>query len=197
MKELVRGAKVKAMIGLLFLFCLAMPVASAYAQDFHFTITSDQRGGADAKPPLFSRTLQAINNMVGGPGAFHVSVGDIDYAATNPSNRALIDANFGSNCVWYGVVGNHDAESPATDMLWLRDEYNNGNSVRTPLKNFTNQNGPTGSAETTYSWDYGNAHFVVLNCYWTGGTGTNSDCNNGTISDGSGDIRKALNDCWR
>lgn len=62
-----KEAKAKTAIGLLCLFCLAMPVASAYAQDFHFTITSDQRGGTNAVPPYYSRTLQAINNIVGGP----------------------------------------------------------------------------------------------------------------------------------
>jgi hypothetical protein len=182
MKRFLITAEVKVIVGLLCLCSLAMPIASAYAESFHFTITSDQRGGADAKPPLFSRTLQAINNMVGGPGAFHVSVGDIDYAATNPSNRALIDANFGSNCVWYGVVGNHDAES-AADMTWLREEYNTGhNFVRTPLQNLISRPGPTGSVETTYSWDYGNAHFVVLNCYWDGPNTTDANVNGGKIT---------------
>jgi len=49
------------------------------------------------------------------------------------------------------------------------------NSVRTPLKNFTNQDGPAGSVETTFSWDYGNVHFISLNQYWNGGTAAGSD----------------------
>jgi hypothetical protein len=60
------------------------------------------------------------------------------------------------------------------------------------LKTFTDHNGPNGTSETTYSWDYGNAHFIVLNVYWNGRTGTNSDCNNGSILDGTGDITLAL-----
>jgi hypothetical protein len=175
--------------------------APAYAESFHFTITSDQRGGSNAVESgvYFSRTLQAINREVNGPGAFHVSVGDIDYAATNPSNRALIDANFGSNFPWFGVVGNHDAESPSTDMVWLRNEYNNGNnSGRTPLHDIfppTNP-GPDGSVETTYSWDYTNAHFIVLNCYWNGESDDPDDDSDNGLSHGddSGDITPQLLD---
>ena len=174
MKRLLTTAKVKVIVGLLCLCILAMLVASAYAESFHFTITSDQRADASTTA-ITGRVFQSINNIVGGPGAFHVSAGDIDYGSTSPSNRALIDTYFGPDFLWYGVVGNHDAESPTTDMVWLRNEYNNGNGVRTPLKNFTNQNGPAGSVETTYSWDYGNAHFIVLNVYWNGGTATGSD----------------------
>ncbi|MGD0786120.1 MAG: metallophosphoesterase, partial [Sedimentisphaerales bacterium] len=193
MKKLSITVKVKAITGLLCLLGLAMLVASANAQPFHFTITSDQRGGTDAMQPFGSRTFQAIKDKVGGPGAFHVLCGDIDYAATNPSNRTLIDTYFGSNFPCYGVVGNHDAESPTTDMQWLRDEYNNGHSVRTPLQTLINRPGPTGSVETTYSWDYGNAHFIVLNCYWDGNTIANSDSDHGLIhGDASGDIKPAL-----
>ena len=140
----------------------------ARAGDFRFTVTADPRGLHAA----FADTLQAINTQVGGPGAFHVTVGDLD--DTIPENRAQVDAKFGAGALWYPVVGNHETET-AADMTWLRSEYANGNGVRTPLKNFTNQNGPAGTVETTYSWDYGGAHFVVLNEYWNGGTAAGSD----------------------
>ena len=105
-----------------------------------------------------------------------------------------VDQYFGANFPWFGVVGNHDAETSNPDVLWLRNEYNNGNNVRTPLKNiFTTRDGPVGSKETTYSWDYGNAHFIVLNCYWDGTTGANADSdNNLSHGDDSGDIKPAL-----
>lgn len=134
---------------------------------FHFTVTADMRGFHTD----FGNLLQAINDGP-GPGAFHISVGDIDN--TIPENRAVIDNKFGSTFLWYPIIGNHEEES-ADDMVWLRDEYNNGNSLRTALKNFTNQDGPTGTAETTYTWNYGRAHFVVLNEYWNGGTAAGSD----------------------
>ena len=74
-------------------------------------------------------------------------------------------------------------------MNWLRNEYNNGNAVRTPLKNYTNQDRPTGSVETTYSWDHGNAYFIALNQYWDGGTAVGSDA--GT----DGDVVTELYNC--
>ena len=145
-------------------------VGSAGGEPFRFTVTADPR----AQHAKFADTLAAINTLVGGPGAFHVSPGDID--GTVPENRAVIDTHFGADALWYPGVGNHEAET-AADMTWIRDEYNNGNGVRTPLKNFTNQDGPLTSKETTYSWDYGNAHFVQLNEYWDGGSdvGANGD----------------------
>jgi len=141
----------------------------ALAVDFHFTVTADPRGNHTA----FADTLGAINTKVAGPGGFHVTVGDID--ETIPENRAQIDAKFGTSSVWYPGIGNHEAETP-DDMTWMRAEYNTGNGgARTPLKNSTNQNGPAGSVETTYSWNYGGAHFVMLNEYWNGLTGAGSD----------------------
>ncbi len=138
------------------------------ADPWHFTVTADPRGQHD----LFGNTLEAINTLAGGPGPFHITAGDID--ETIPENRAAIDAKFGASAVWYPVIGNHEEETTA-DMTWLRSEYDNGNGVRTALKTYTHQNGPTGCVETTYSWDYGNAHFVVLNEYWDGGTAPGSD----------------------
>lgn len=131
-------------------------------QNFHFTVTADPRG----YHTVFGNVCQAINNILGGTGAFHISVGDIDEQIWE--NRAKIDTYFGASAIWYPVIGNHEAET-GIDMEWLRNEYNNGNSIRTPLKNYTNQDGPTGTVRTNYSWDYGNAHFVVLNEYWDGG----------------------------
>jgi hypothetical protein len=134
---------------------------------FHFTVTADMRGYHTS----FGNLLQAINNGP-GTGAFHISIGDID--ETIPENRAVIDDKFGTTFLWYPIIGNHEAETSG-DMDWLRNEYNNGNSLRTSLKSFTNQDGPTGTVETTYSWDYGRAHFIVLNEYWNGGTASGSD----------------------
>jgi len=148
------------------------------ADSFHFTITADMRGYHIE----FGNLLQAINDGP-GPGIFHVSIGDIDDAI--PENRAQIDDKFGTTAMWYPIIGNHEAETPS-DMDWLRTEYNTGNSGRTALKFNTNQDGPTGSVETTYSWDYGNAHFIALNQYWDGGTTLGSD--NAT----DGDIVPAL-----
>jgi len=171
-------------IGLLILVtavavCLTACVpATPPADSFHFTATADMRGNHIK----FGSLLQAINDGP-GPGVFHVSIGDIDN--TIPENRAQIDEKFGTAAIWYPIIGNHEAET-LSDMEWLRTEYNTGNGGRTALKFNTNQDGPTGSIETTYSWDYGNAHFVALNQYWNGETTLGSD--NAT----DGDIVPAL-----
>jgi len=139
---------------------------------FHFTATADMRDVHDN----FVNVCQAIKRNVGGAGLFHVSPGDIDGSIAE--NRAVIDSVFGSATVWYPGIGNHEAETLA-DMTWLRNEYHDGNGARTPLKVYTNQDGPTSTRETTYSWDHpaSNSHFVMLNEYWDGSsdTGTNGD----------------------
>lgn len=139
----------------------------AAADSFHFTVTSDQRSCEAAYDNLLSQ-MQA---NLGGQGAFQVSPGDIN----PPANvRANIDAHFGISAIWYPGIGNHDTEA-AADTVWLRDEYNIGHGGRPALKTITNQNGPTGSKETAYTWDYGNCHFIMLNEYWIGGTAAGND----------------------
>lgn len=140
---------------------------------FHFTVTADQRGFHTG----FSNVLNGIKSVARGAGVFHITTGDFD--DTPEQNRDMVDAVLGQNFVWFTPVGNHETETP-TEMTWVRDEYNNGNGVRTPLKNFTLQNGPTGSVETTFSWDVGNAHFIQLNEYWNGNTNAGSDVGLGT-----------------
>ena len=139
----------------------------AVADQFHFTVTADPRNFDTA----FDSVLAGMQANVGGMGAFHVMPGDID----PPANiRAKIDSRFGTAAVWYPLVGNHETETPE-DMAWLRTEYTSGNGGRVPLRTFTNRDGPTGSVETAWTWEYGNACFIGLNEYWNGGTAAGSD----------------------
>ncbi len=75
----------------------------------------------------------------------------------------------GSDYLWYPVTGNHEAETPS-DMDWLRSFNSGGNT----LKNVVNI-GPLGSEETAFSFDYGNAHFVILNEYFDGVSDVGTD----------------------
>ena len=137
------------------------------ADAFHFTVTADPRN-YDA---VFDTILAQMQTKVGGLGTFHVSPGDID----PPQNiRTRIDSRFGTSAVWYPGLGNHETETPA-DMTWIRTEYTSGNGGRVPLKVYTNQDGPVGTLETNYSWDYGNVHFIMLNEYWNGAATSGSD----------------------
>ena len=152
----------------------------ASADAFRFTVTADQRNYDAA----FDSILVQMQTKVGGLGAFHASPGDID----PPQNiRTRIDNRYGTSAIWYPGLGNHEEET-AADMTWIRAEYTTGNGGRVPLKVYTNQDGPAGTVETNYSWDYGNVHFIMLNEYWNGATAAGSD----VAADG--DIVPALRD---
>lgn len=103
-----------------------------------------------------------------GQGEFMISPGDVEPPW---ATRELIDQVFGKDYPWYPGVGNHDLEDEKY-IEYLRDLNRNGNK----LPNIVNL-GPNGSQETTYSFDYGNAHFVNLNLYYDGKTdhGTDGD----------------------
>jgi len=170
---------------LLFSLLACSFISSAKNEDFHFTVTSDLHGGYSR----FARVCDAVNRILGGAGAFHISAGDLSGSITK--NRSIIDRYFGKTALWYPVIGNHDLEDPRA-RRWLRNEFENGNSLRTPLKNLIKKAGPEGSSRTTYSWDYGSAHFVVLNVYWDGNRNEGSGQGKGSDTAGKGDIAPAL-----
>jgi len=137
---------------------------------FTFTVTADMRSYSGPGYDLsqyFRGACEAIASR--GRGAFMVSPGDID-----PPGDVLwtITSTLGATYKWYPVVGNHELPGggqesyPGSNMDWLRG-YNYG--AVNP--------GPSGCPETTYSFDYANAHFVVLNeyCDTSGDTATSGD----------------------
>jgi hypothetical protein len=93
------------------------------------------------------------------PGDFMVSPGDV-----NPPEGVLaaIRAHIGDDYPWYPAVGNHDKADRGT-RVWFNEYNRNGTSLPNIVKS-----GPPGCEETTYSFDYGNAHFVILNEYYDG-----------------------------
>jgi hypothetical protein len=137
---------------------------------FTFAVTADMRQysgpGQYDTSQYFRGACEAVNAL--GGGAFMVSPGDIDPPA---GVEWTIKQYIGQNYLWYPVVGNHEAETPA-DMEWLR-QYDYDPNGSTP-PNIVNT-GPPGCEETTYSFDYGNAHFVVLNEYYDGTSDTGTD----------------------
>jgi len=130
-------------------------------------VTADMRGFADPNhqsSKYFQGVCKAIEKV--GKGAFMVSPGDIDPPkyVYNTIKKVL-----GNDYTWYPGVGNHEAETPE-DMKWLRDYLGESVPHLTRL-------GPTNGEETNYSFDFENAHFVMLNQYYDGklDTGTNGD----------------------
>ncbi len=127
------------------------PVLDTESEAFTFAIAADMRqyAGADYDTPKYFRgAVEAI--AAHGSGAFMLSPGDIDPPA---DVRWTITRTLGSSYIWYPVVGNHEEET-LSDMVWLR-EYDYG----------LVQPGPSGCPETSYSFDYANAHFAILNEY--------------------------------
>jgi 3',5'-cyclic AMP phosphodiesterase CpdA len=123
-----------------------------------FIVAADMRDFAhsDKGSTHFSGACEAI--AAAGKGSFMISPGDLDVYPPS-AVRDLIDSTLGKDYPWYAVLGNHDPESPST-MEFLR-RY----SMTVP--NVVNR-GPDGCEETNYSFDWGDAHFVVLNQYFDG-----------------------------
>lgn len=171
----LNGAAAFAVFALLAVAARLACGADSAASSCHFTVTSDLHNNTKG----YNCVLDAMQAHSGGQGSFQISVGDVaDVAGQTPAAlRKVIDAQLGAQAVWYPVVGNHDIREGKTSasMKWRREEYQTGNACRTALRNLVSHSGPAGSEETTYSWDCGNAHLVVLNEYWNGKTDPGSD----------------------
>ncbi|MHC4478943.1 MAG: right-handed parallel beta-helix repeat-containing protein [Planctomycetota bacterium] len=130
--------------------------------DFRFTLTGDPRSDL----ARWEWTLNQVEAKVGDEGAFHITAGDYyeeDAETVAADFYNSLKAQFGSDVVWYPTVGNHELEEGGSDMVWLRNFY------YAHLAGTVNP-GPPNGEETTYSWDYENAHFVQLNMYYDGTT---------------------------
>jgi hypothetical protein len=132
--------------------------AEAVEEDLVFIVAADMRNFAAAgeESEHFSGACKAIAGV--GAGAFMISPGDLDVDPPS-AVRDMIDRTVGEDYPWYPVLGNHDPESPSS-MQYLR-EY----SLTVP--NVVNR-GPAGCESTTFSFDWANTHFVVLNQYFDG-----------------------------
>lgn len=148
--------------GLALLLSASLPSARAFAAEpTRFCVAGDNRGHMG-----FTQVAQKIKGAPGAPPQFIIFTGDQD---PNAVTRAQLDAVFGKAFPWYPVVGNHelDAEHGA-DMEYLRQFYDK------QLAGKVNP-GPAGTRETTYSFDAGDVHIVILNQYWNGKTQSGSD----------------------
>jgi predicted phosphodiesterase len=129
-----------------------------------FSVTADMRDYTGDDMLYFRGVCERV--AYGGPGDFMVSPGDIDPPVLVYLDiQTYIDPSY----PWYPVVGNHEAETPS-DMDWLRAFSPNGNA----LPNIVNS-GPENGVETSYSFDYGEAHFTVINEYYDGESDTGTD----------------------
>jgi hypothetical protein len=144
---------------------------------FRFAVTCDQRyysgPGTYDSPSYYRGVCQIIAAL--GPGAFMVSPGDID---PTEDVQWTIQQYIDSAYLWYPAVGNHELPGAGQEsyyganMNWLRS-YNAGGNTLPHVVNI----GPTNCVETTFSFDYENVHFVMLNeyCNGTSDIGTDGD----------------------
>jgi len=158
---------------LAFVFC-AIVSGTAFSGDnsFTFVVTADMRdftAGKYDNSQYFRGACEAIKKT--GAGAFMISPGDID---PPEGVRTVIDEVMGKDYIWYPVVGNHDTGK--SDMNWLRQYNADGKKLPDIVCP-----GPKGCVETTYSFNYKNAHFAILNEYFEGKSDTDGD---GDVCDG-------------
>ena len=127
-------------------------------EELIFIVAADMRNfAADGTwSKNFSGACEAVKKV--GAGSFMVSPGDLDVDPPS-AVRDMISTVLGEEYPWYPILGNHDPESPST-MKYLR-------AYSEDVPNVVNR-GPKGCDATTYSFEWGNAHFVVLNQYYDG-----------------------------
>jgi predicted phosphodiesterase len=134
-----------------------------------FAVASDMRSNTGKEFYYFRGICEMLAD--GGAGEFMISPGDID---PPDSTYLTIHRYIGPDYPWYPVVGNHEAETES-DMSWLREYNRHGNILPNIVRS-----GPANGAETTYSLDYGEVHFVVLNEYYDG---QNDHASDGDVGD--------------
>ena len=126
---------------------------------FSFAVTADMRTysgpGEYDTPQYFRGAAQALADM--GHTAFMITAGDMD----DPEGvKWTIEQTLGANFFWVPVVGNHEWLDGA--MQYLRAYNYDANGTAPP--NIVRA-GPPSCPQTTFAFDHGNSHFVVLNEY--------------------------------
>lgn len=155
--------RISARLTFLFLIIVAATVpthAQKSTDAFSFIISSDQREHATPEFRTHEYTLggyEAINKV--GKGSFMIVLGDLDPPT---ATRELIATVFGQDYLWYPVIGNHDLEVEA-NTEYIRAMNRGANGLPYVLRK-----GPAGCEETTYSFDWNDVHFVILNVYYNG-----------------------------
>lgn len=136
---------------LLLLFLFLAGSCGGAAPPLLFVVTADVMSYAQGNG-LFEDACRAI--AVVGPGSFMISPGDI----TPPDDIAVqIHSMISPEYPWIPVVGNHEIDMPG-GIEWIRPH----------ALPFAVNPGPPGAEQTCFSFDYGEAHFAVINEYYDG-----------------------------
>ena len=134
---------------------------------FEFITAADMRyyvSNVDTNTRHFMGALEAIKLQ--GAGSFLVSTGDIDPPG---EVRSAIDSILGQDYPWYPVIGNDEIEGEE-HVEFLRNYARNKQNLPYLIRY-----GPAGCEETTFSFEWENCHFVVLNQYYDGKSDMGTD----------------------
>lgn len=141
---------------------------------FSFAVTADMRTfsgpGEYDSPQYFRGAVQALADL--GHSSFMITAGDMDDPA---AVKWTIEQTLGINYFWIPVVGNHEWLDGA--MQYLRAYNYDTNKAAPP--NIV-RSGPPSCPQTTFAFDHGNTHFVILNEYCNADSDMTTD---GNISD--------------
>ena len=135
------------------------PLPTVPAAAFSFAVAADTRQfagpGIYDTAQYFRGAVEALRDV--GNVRFLVSPGDMDPV---PGVYWTITTTLGTDFTWYPLVGNHELpmggyeSDVGANLAWL-NRYDYGSVIP----------GPSGCPATTYAFDHGNAHLVVLNVY--------------------------------
>lgn len=136
---------------------------AAVNAQFRLTVTSDPHDSTDT----WKHTLSEMNRICGDEGVFHITCGNEDPPQDRYDDLKRV---CGDDVIWYPCVGDHSRKY----MDWHNHFYSNYSRLAY-MQNA--KPGPTHCAKTTFSFDYGNAHFIQLNEFYNGNSdfGTDGD----------------------
>lgn len=128
----------------------------------------------DAKPALgydINLLIEDFNSIIpqspNGRVDAIVMLGDMNHIAVGSTNTdKAYSMSTAKNISAFYVVGNHELENK-DDLPAIKSKFNSYAYSPNP--------GPNGSSDTTYSFDVGDMHIIVLNQYWDGNS--NGVCN--------------------
>ena len=137
-----------------------------------FVVMGDPRPGAPGDPEAvgFRADLDAMKaSIIDNAGDTGLPVpeliiicGDIDEVATTELVIQQWEADNNYSLPFFPVIGNHDTAQ--ADLAAIEEIYDLHDAEGV----WNLDPGPAGTEKLTYSFDYKNAHFAVLNCYWDG-----------------------------
>ncbi|MCE8429521.1 MAG: metallophosphoesterase [Candidatus Methanoperedens sp.] len=123
---------------------------------------------SDARPSYATSNIiltedfnQIIPQSPNGKVDAVVMIGDMDPINNGTINTvAAYSSSTARNIPSFFAVGNHELDNPS-DFPAIRSKFSS--------YSYHPKKGPAGTSDTTYSFDVGDIHVIVLNEYWDGG----------------------------